>query len=419
MHGWRNLRAIEATSRRWFRRRHLLWWGVVLAAALLAGWWWCTRVPSFRLDRYFATHDILLLASTTGFMVRSGALTYNFYDWTGVRRWQVTAATSVFPQGGSPTDGTAFSLSPNGHFFAATSITHQQLRVQSWHDGVPRDDIILPTAHFPSQRTRVHALDNGTIFAWLPWHERTPAFAVRDARVIARGAFLPYGVLSSDGITLVARDATGGFTYATVTIRDGAIRLTNRYHASDTVTTQSLISGYVANYGVYNNGVVLTDNGARYTSAGRIAFSSEWRQQTMAPGGMYTLQSTAHLSRVYSPVTGDTWSFRVPDINLGGDATSDGRFALAWASVKLPDSLADLVQRLSLLGPLSTPLAREYLALYERPGTLRAMLHINHKAWWPEAHSVDGSWWYPAPDGRTIVFTLSINERARCLVFRR
>ncbi len=67
-----------------------------------------------------------------------------------------------------------------------------------------------------------------------------------------------------------------------------------------------------------------------------------------------------------------------------------------------------------MLGRVFSP---DILALYERPGHLRAVLPLNIYYWWGRQMPYE-CWWYPSPDGHAIAITMIGGFRSKCLLFR-
>ena len=88
--------------------------------------------------------------------------------------------------------------------------------------------------------------------------------------------------------------------------------------------------------------------------------------------------------RVLLPSTGKYWEFR-PPATLGGDVTDDGRFVMLWCRRQIPEGMQPLLRLFPHAGD------GEYVAIYERPGKLRAVLRrVNFNSWWisPDGHAI-------------------------------
>ncbi len=164
-----------------------------------------------------------------------------------------------------------------------------------------------------------------------------------------------------------------------------------------------------------SKGIVLANTGAEYAQTGKRANTTGWQHETIAPGGMFTVEHQHNLVRVYSPVTGQSWAFAAPGELLGGDATSDGQYALAWYRKRLGNNLRRMLARVPQIAPF---FSHDVLALYQRPGHLRAELPIDIHAWWNQATAPENWWEYPSPDGHAVAFNIAGSPGCTCLLFR-
>jgi len=414
-------------------KRFWRWLWLPAAVALLLLWWFICRTPQYRLIGTFVTDDVLLIPANTGFLVRDSAATFMLRDWVdGHPRWTVTVRQAQFPVGTprmNPGFGSAYSLSPDGHVFAAATAVLDTLHMETWHDGAFAGHLTLKLDQPTPLFLFVKALNSGRVFCWHSYAARgtsskrvTPVIAVEGDRVIARGAFPPEARMAPDG-SAIAASTTTGFTYAEVRVYGGAVTLRHPYTSQDRLTTLDGWDGFVLESSLFADGIVLAENGAIYGPSGRLhPPAGRWRHQGMDPGGRYTLQFASDRIRLFSPVTWDAWTFSVPDHSNGGDATADGRHVLAWLETrpskgfqaKLQQFLQDYPAAERLFGGLST----DYLALYQRPGRRVAILRPRLRAWWPEAPTIENRWWFPSPDGRSVAMTASGPRDGRCFLLR-
>jgi len=399
---------------------------VVLAPLLvLAGCWWCWHLPNYHLVGRYPIQDYSLLACTDGFYTRESPGQFVFRDWNGQERWRLaTAATPPPGQHATPRvfpgvrlrtpSSLSYAASPDGHVFAAVMGAGMRTRVQVWRDGRPTGDLLLPEPFLMVPQRWVHALDNGRVYVWenaFDW----PLVAIDNGRIVASGHFPALGVISPDG-SVVATQTGAGFTYATLTVHEGSIHITPRYTGIGALSIMRLPE-LTLNSSLFTGGYLLTQDGAVYNAAGRVSAANAWRHEALAPGQRYTLQFDETHSRVYSPVTGDAWTYAVSGVNKGGDATSDGRFALAYCTAHIPPHLMNLLLGMPMLSDMFKRLSLDYLALYERPGRLRAVLRLDLLNRVPHLTRIDDYWWFPSPDGHTIAMTVTGNT-SECLVFR-
>ncbi|MHB9025218.1 MAG: hypothetical protein ACYC7E_13785 [Armatimonadota bacterium] len=395
----------------WIAHRRLLLWTLILL--LIAGYIWWRQPRSYHPVARFTAHDLTLLPSTGGFLLREASNRFVLRDWRrGDIRWQVTTASPLL--GSRPNlmrmRGFSYSLSPSGEYFAAAAATARGARVQVWRSGAPVTDteVTAGEPHYP----RVKALDTGRVFVWFLHAKACPVTVMDGNTVVARGVFPPDSALAPDGASVLSRQGSAS-TLAALTINAGNIILSTPRAIHDPIPLLAdlyLDSGYDA---LFAEGTVLTERGAIYRPSGQASGPTAWRSDTIAPGGRYTLQSTGQRGRVYSPVTGDRWAFRIPGHANSGDATQDGRYALAYFSRRLPAPLPQLLRRFTPLEP-----SFDYVALYERPGKLRAAMRMDVPRWWKGRGEPEEWSWFPSPDGRALVLNIGGAGRNQCVLFR-
>jgi hypothetical protein len=399
------------------RRRSRRWLWLPAAVALLLCWWFFGRTPHYRLIGTFVTNDELLIPAESGFLTRNSADSFVLRDWRdGHPRWSVTVRhPQLFGRMPrmSPGFGSAYSLSPDGHVFAAATVVNGMLHVDIWRDGIAAGRVAVPLEDSPPILS-VKALNDGRVFCW---RFAPIAIAVEGDRVIARGAFPSQAIMAPDGSALAAPTPTG-FDYAAVRVADGAITLEHRYACRDPLGWFDSMDGFLLDSSMFVDGIVLANNGAVYGPTGQVRpADGKWRHLGMAPGGRYTLQFTDKEVRVFSPADGQAWAVTVPNENHGGDATTDGRHALAYLETRPPSWLKDSLRRYPaaerILGGIST----DYLVLYRQPGRRAAVLRPRLRAWWPEV-DIDNRWWFPSPDGRSVAMTASDSRSGRCFLLR-
>ncbi len=377
------------------RRAVLISLGLVL---LIGGIWWWRQPAQYQVVARLSAHDSTLLPCTKGFLLRTNAHTFVLYDWHGRVRWRASTADASGRATAGPTE---FSVSPDGSFFAAAIVEDGRIHLRSWQEGHALYHGKLPrTAH---ERYRVKALDSGRIFAWAYTTPESTALAIAGTRIVARGTLLPHCVMAPDGGTVVGRQQNG-VQYAGVIVRDGKITITPSLPIDEAVNLDDDPT-LVTQTAAFAGGAVVSRRGTVYRLDGGMTRGSGWQHATISPQGTATLQTRGKECRIFLPATGAAWAFSLEG-NLGGDATDDGRYALVWKQVRLPELL---VHDEPASG--QARVSRFELVLYERPGRVRARLPI--RALPQEAT------WYPSPDGKAIAFNATRRDGGfRCRVYR-
>lgn len=407
--------------------RRLGWrwlWLPVAVALLLLGWkaWY---VPYYRLIGTFNVSDVLLIPAETGFLTRERDTTYVLRDWRdGRRRWAVTVRQPRVRRRRLFTDrivSAGYSLSQDGRVFAAATIQQGVLHLETWRDGVAAGHVTLPVEQRPPFLF-VRALDSGRVFCWYsdfandaPGERAMPVIAIEGGRVIGRGSFPPDTLVAPDG-SAVASSTSTGFTYAELQVAGGSVTLRNAYTAGDPLNLPDVRGGFVLESSMFAEGVVLAANGAVYGRTGRLRAPVRRQHQGVAPGGRYTLEYAGRKVWSYSPVSNKAWSVTVPNINLGGDATADGRHVLAYLQPRMPEIFDRYTRRAA--ARLAGGSLSDYLMLYDDVGRRLAVLRPKLHAWWPDAGMVESRWWFPSPDGRTVAMTAANGVEGRCFLLR-
>jgi len=399
------------------RRRSWRWLWLPAAAVLLLCWWFSWRTPHYRLIGTYITHDVLLIPAESGFLTRESVDTFVLRDWrNGQPVWSVTVQSVRIPRyPGAPNMGyrSAYSLSPDGHILTAATVQDTTLHIDTWRDGARAGHVALLIDHAPPVLS-VKALNSGRVFCW---RFSPTAVAVEGDRVIARGAFPSDAILAPDGATLAVPSPTG-FDYAAVRVADKAITLEHRYASRDRLGQIDSWDGFTLDSALFAGGIVLAENGAVYGPSGQRTPAGRWRHQGMAPGGRYTVEFTRKAVRVFSPATGKAWAVAVPNRNFGGDATTDGRHALAWLQIRPPEEFMPFLEKNPAVERLIGGITSDYLVLYDQSGRRAAVLRPRLRAWWPGV-DVDNRWWFPSPDGRSVAMTATGTQKdGRCFLLR-
>ena len=405
---------VEKEPRRPLDRRKLARVLLIIAAAavLLLAVWWVLKPRSYHLVGRYPSMDAAILPCATGFLLRESAGAFVLRDWgDGHERWRIAINT---------TRSVIFSISPSGHYCAALfgDVSSRNIRLQVWQDGLLMDSYPMPR---DTPRIHLKALDDGRVFVWPSFHNRVQAMLLQGGKVIARGQLLDGIVsgISPDG-NVIASPRGNGFEYGTVTVRDGVISVSHQYAGQEDLE-MTIMDGFDIDACLCANGMLLTRQGAIYGASGRVSSAGRWQHVSVSPCGRYAYECQREFGCVFSPVTGERWSFRVPGMNKGGDATNDGRYALAWYSADVSGGSLFSLRDIPLLGALVRYLPRpnDYLALYERPGRLCAVLRMNIQRWWGSSSPPFEWWWYPSPDGRTVALAIAGQTGGKCLLFRR
>lgn len=413
--GFRPVRAWRASEEFEQRapRRPVNWrrvWTVslcMLGAALLCyGSWYCLQPRHYHLVTHGRDNDAALLPSRQGFLLREYGSMFVLRDWQrGEVCWRAVVST--------PSDALVhYSLSPSGRYFSALTSWPTQAHVQLWDNGKRIGD----TALAPLSRASVKVLDDGRVFVWSA-ARGADAFLLQQGQIIARGRLLDglFTAIAPDGSAMLSLHGGIQVAYGAISVQHGQLALTNQRMLVDQVTFWQL-HGTVLDASLFNRGVVLANSGAVYDAGGQRGTATGWQHESTAPGGLFTYEHQNAEARVYSPVTGKSWSFSVPGAQQGGDASMDGQYALAWYKPRISPNLRLLFMQAPALmhnSYLATLFSRNVLALYERPGRLRAELRVEH----PLADLEDW-WWYPSPDGHAIVFNFSGPAGSRWQLFR-
>lgn len=410
---------------------HRLRWhwpvALVVLLLLLGVWWWFSPRPYRRVAAH-PVFDTILVPCDTGYVTREGNTTYILHDWHGHLRWRVETAVPNTRRWQteirSPED--ILVVSPDGHYAAAAVADWPSTRVQTWRDGVCTGEKVLPT-HLTTRDVGttilpigLRVLNDGRVFCWVRPRPAT-MWMLAHGRIQATGrcAAIPpakhrldldsaISQLSPDALTFVTTNGPD-FTYATVTVTEHHLAITPRYTLHNKYLSLGREPRFEDDAVLFTRGAVIS-NEEVYQSGGLVR-STTWITDTISHAGNYTLQHRKHRSRVFNPATGEGWTLTVPDFNNGGDATDSGRYALACYEPPLPRAVMSVARALQWLGLPGLSLRLERLtedrmrlALYERPGRVRARMRL------PAGADV----WYPSPDGRAVV----VNTGGECLLYR-
>lgn len=214
------------------RRRLRAWRGwllVIAGAAAALGVWWARQPATYRLHKRIPVCDETLFPCENGFLLHQSPRVFVLRDWQGDVRWSFLTKcplphVSCGP--GHPPASGWYGISPDGRTFAAVMLDGAGVRLQTWRDGMPTCDRLLP--ELPS-RWNLHllVLINGDVFVWshrpLPPH---PVVVVRGKRAIARGV-LPgrnWMAVAPDGSAVAWKVKHYGDTfYAPIMVTEGQL----------------------------------------------------------------------------------------------------------------------------------------------------------------------------------------------------
>ena len=378
---------------------------VISLLLLLLAIRYLTRPPTFYRVKTFVGSDIALFPARQGFLLREKENVFVLHDWKrGDECWRVFIDVPSFTP-------ITYSLAPDGNYFAALTVILTQIHLLLWQNG----KLISDTALAPMYRAHLKVMDDGRAFVWSST-PLTDALLLQKGKVIARGRLLDehYSAISPDGSSMLAFTHNTGFEYGLITVKNRELALTKQNAVQDPCTLRQF-EGYILDINLFNNGVLLANTGTVFDSAGQRGNTTGWQHESIAPGGVFAYEHRNTHARVFSPVTGDSWTFTVPEQQNVGDATMNGRYALVYYHRSPPKQLRMLFNALPVLAPLYK---QEMLALYERPGRLRAELSLDIKTWWAKRSEPWEWWWYPSPDGHAIAFNIADRSTSKCLLFR-
>jgi len=386
-------------------------------AAMVA--WRVVQPRGYRQVQRMAVYDTTLIPCITGYLLRPTAGQYAFYDWRGRETWRVTVPATSMRRIAGTSEMVMLSFPPNatissaGDTLAVTAPEDSGMRVMVWRNGILRSNRVYAEFLFTTRST-VQALDTGRIIVTGLGADRsmTRVLLVLDDRgIVARHTFP-----TNDGVTLSPNGASaivGGFTPAYYP----KLRIVGEHITLSPAITPA--PGFTRNYAwFFADGTLVTPRGDMLRPDGSLPTNLGWRCESLAPGNRYALQTRAHETRVYSPLSGDVWLVTVPGRNDGGDATADGRFALVTYSMPIARVLLEAAARFPRLQNM-IPGDQQFLALYERPGRLIARKRVNEWNQETGSNQVIERVWFPSTDGRDIITTVQHeNGKCECLLYR-
>ncbi|MHB9134631.1 MAG: hypothetical protein ACYDBB_26455 [Armatimonadota bacterium] len=376
--------------------RRRWWWAAGLVLVLIGLWWWRTPtklrvVAHIRMQERVDSEDdfwspLGLYRLTSRY---ESPLIITLFGWDGKPCW-----TARGPEVSHNPEIRAyrFDCSPDGHVVALSLFDRSRARVLSWRDGQ-----LLGYAHWPaaiSSDAVMQVTNSGRVWIYDAPLECTPLNVCRvwavDGRHIAfKRERLPAvrhlvgngWSISPDGTLLAGQygGATPGARCFTLAVRGERVIATPKANLPDFDLYHIYDGGLVLD--VQNDSVLL--NGSRCqprgweagilsgTHGAVIHFYRLTQRNDTSP------HTPVHL---FQPANGQQWTIPPSRVDQWPFcATPDGRFVLVQES-GLPCVLLPLTDRLSSW-PAVTELfrsisVRSQLAVYERPGKLRAVFAI-------------------------------------------
>lgn len=399
---------------------------LILLGILAALWaaWWHGQPKTYHLVARSTTADIALIPCRDGYLTQEGGNDFVLRDWVkGRERWRVHTGYKLT----TGTYGPYWSVGEVGDIFAAIiPMAHYTPRVQVWRNGALIFDQVIDELHSPKGGYRIRVLNDGRVVVWQVTQPGNPAVVIQDGAIIARGNLT---WTTHVGLSYVAPDGSfsvapykNGFLYAPLTIRDGRLIAAPRYNPHAYLRGPCCYPLYGIEAPQLAHGMLLTPNDKIYGPDGVLPGKGKWATSTITPGGEYLLQTDGARSRVYAPTTGDEWSYAIKNGNLGGDVTMDGRYALAYFKPTPPRAITRVSALLRGVPDLGRAIPNTdnlvYIALYERPGTLRALMRVDPAKWHPGFTEDTISWWFPSPDGHGYVINMHDGNTGECILFR-
>ncbi|MHB9108633.1 MAG: hypothetical protein ACYDCO_16370 [Armatimonadota bacterium] len=361
---------------------------LLLIAGVAVGWWIFTRPKRFTVVAVLPDEHVpfsepypyqyLPCAESTdeGFLtVRQHE--FVFRGWDGRERWRITPfSPGVSGEIMRPSRGQlnawypgAWSLSPNGHCFAAAVPDGRVIHWKSWRDGKPVTDVRTPVkAHVSINsyfRPTVAIGDEGRIWAGIPRENACMVYAIDGNHITASGEYayrfstLPVASCSVRFVPVagVAALCSGmEFVVLDLNIQGRALKFTKRFtgqeHLQNAYPREKLLATVQAWF--------------RLSDGKRVPFPQLGTNQVTASGAP------------------DHWTVAEPESASLLLNTMDGRFALVHNYSTRPSPLREKI--FSLIGRIPGVARTDFyqrqfqvpscLEVYERPGRLRASLPV-------------------------------------------
>ncbi|MHB9133113.1 MAG: hypothetical protein ACYDBB_18750 [Armatimonadota bacterium] len=441
--------------RRW--KRGVL---VVALVLLVAGgvWWWrypktlrlvsVTQLPVVQARYHqpaFARFDYILLPNVLlapGFNQKNQeAACLTAMNWDGTLRWRIQLPprnlwvryATNWIEAGSVYGQLPVAVSPDGRCCAIGAQDYRAgLLIYTWRDGKLLGKVALNDGvehGLPS----LSVGNDGQVFCWNPTRPAEEVVLIAGGRILARGSFaIPAssrpawdssGHLSPDGRRLV-RCEEGRFTCYAITRTGNRLQVTLLYSAQERSTSRlghcmffSMDDLLVSNSGAMYNDQGLQTPSTRYWqwipsgSWGDVSTNTEPREWLMQ---IDHLPNQRVAWRMINPRTGASW--QCTSVNSPTDmqcATADGRYAVIVQS-SVREEIGNFLAKIPYLQGAARVLRKSgpshayYLAIYERPGRLRAWLPVTYVDGVPQYTDLSqGKTYeifniYPSADGHTL-----------------
>ncbi len=308
--------------------------GVLVVVCAALGWWWWSRQPKALVVMAKYPSAFYSLPFDTGYVILGVDGHCTAYDWEGRQQWTLHASTRPFA-----------SISPDGAHF----ITYEQypggVALAGWQHGKPYWRQVLPATEQQGFPLRIEFVDAQRVIITMRHGQRrtrrTAVYLLNKGRIEAK-TMLP------------------GFWYAMPGGRMLALPLRKVVYAWS-VDTHHLRLAY---HHAYTDPF---DAPAGWKTDG---WSPNWRYV----GYSQEASATRQRIRIVDTVTKAYWEFPLTGHGTGGMIISNnGQFAaVSYSQPILPAHIERLRDEYSLLH--NQPSQRNIIAIYERPGILRARI---------------------------------------------
>ena len=189
------------------RRKWFLFWMMLL---LLAGIGWSLSHRLWPVCQLQSTSDYYFpLGCDAGFLTRSDADSFTFYDWHGNKQWHVVLHSPDWTgwtktPGYKDSHGHACSLTKDGMGLATATVLGNTLQVQRWHQGKLLSEEILPITLTPvtgSTRTNysITYQDDERVLVRVTSKPDISLFILKGGHLVAKGELHNVTHLADDG----------------------------------------------------------------------------------------------------------------------------------------------------------------------------------------------------------------------------
>jgi|GEM_PF-2427925 len=365
---------------------------------------------------YDSNHGVLsygLKGTLSGFIVREQENVFVFRDWeTQQEQWRVTSARPdmagwVYSLPFVPDYSWLAEASPDGHVLAVMTAAGSQAMIQTWRDGKDLGKVLIPMPRLPKQapgeqedvkvytglsKVMLTVTPGGRCFFTVNYDPfpnkvgfKTYTAVIEGNRVIASDLRDGDVTYSTDGSTVA---------YYRLAAKEGVIRKLARIviHDGDINFNNTITTHWDDQVFPAADGIAMGSWGKIYrVSRKHTDFGEGWNSGVMSSDGHFGVISQSRRMRLVTLATGEYWEAIVPDTNWTGDLTEDGQNLIVCYEESQDDAEKD---------------AKQYIAVYHRPGHLLATLQVDQYDW---------STYCLSPDGRFIA--LAVDEKG-CMLFR-